>query len=450
LIHLSFKLKSNELLIYYTKITQTNQTAFTLPLQTGSTLSAGGVPMLQFGHNDQPKVLILYASYGDGHLQVARAIADAMKEQGNARTVMIDLMAESHPWLNELTRRFYRKSYTHMPSLYGWMYDFTRPMKHDSLFGGLLHSFGRDKIRRILDAERPDVVIHTFPSFALPELKKRGRPQPPSCAVVTDFDLHRRWVHPSIERYYVATEDMKTELVQLGIPDGNVQVSGIPLKGGFRSLLAASRVKSGSVFPASLALPARKAELFRRYGLEPELPVVLIMAGAEGCMPDLERICDSLLEEPGLQIALVCGRNAALQAEMEQAYSADPRFDRLNVYGFVEQMDELMTQSTCLLTKPGGVTLSEAIAAGLPMFAYRPVPGQEKQNALYLASKGALTIAYESDALINEIKGLLADPLRYAAMQTSVRQLQPAEPAADRLAMDILDRCLAWDSAVNI
>lgn len=404
--------------------------------------------MIQFGHNDQPKVLILYASYGDGHLQVARAIASAMEEQGNGRTVMIDLMAESHPWLNELTRRFYRKSYTHMPSLYGWMYDFTRPMKHDSLFGGLLHSFGRDKIRRILDAERPDVVIHTFPSFALPELKKRGRAQPPSYAVVTDYDLHRRWVHPSIERYYVATEDMKTELVQLGIPDDNVQVSGIPLKGGFRGLLAESQVKRGNAFPAPLPDPS--GTLYSRYGLEPGLPVVLIMAGAEGSMPDLESICDSLLEETELQIALVCGRNAALKADMELAYSADPRFDRLNVYGFVEQMHELMTLSTCLLTKPGGVTLSEAIAAGLPMFTYRPVPGQEKQNALYLASKGALTIAHEADTLIREIRGLLADPLRYAAMKACVRQLQPAEPSADRLAMDILSRCLAWDSAVNI
>ncbi len=411
--------------------------------------------MLQFGHNDQPKVLILYASYGDGHLQVARAITDAMEAQGNRRTVMIDLMAESHPWLNELTRRFYQKSYTRMPSLYGWMYDFTRPMKHDSLFGGILHSFGRDKIRRILAAEQPDVVIHTFPSFALPELKKKGTPHPPSYAVVTDFDLHRRWVHPSIERYYVATEDLKQELMQLGIPSATIQVSGIPLKAGFRCMLERESEAHSAAFSPLIAVNSSYAttaaeEHSIRYGLKPGLPVVLIMAGAEGVMPDLKSVCAGLLAEPGLQIALVCGRNAALKADMEVSFASDSRRERLHVFGFVDKMHELMSLSACLLTKPGGITLSEAIAAGLPMFTYRPVPGQEKQNALYLASKGALTIASEPDALIRGMLELLASPAKFAAMQHAVRLLQPAEPSADRLAADILELHTAWDRAVNI
>lgn len=135
--------------------------------------------MISVVNDSQPKLLILYASYGEGHLQVARAIKGAWEETGNYHTVMIDLMAESHPWLNELTRRFYLKSYSSMPSLYGWMYDFTKLMNHDSFFGSLLHSFGSDKIRRILEIEQPDIVLHTFPGFGLAETKRRNSPQPP-------------------------------------------------------------------------------------------------------------------------------------------------------------------------------------------------------------------------------------------------------------------------------
>ncbi|MBD2872892.1 MGDG synthase family glycosyltransferase [Paenibacillus arenilitoris] len=384
--------------------------------------------MNRFENNRQPKVLLLYASYGEGHLQVARAIKSALEERGNDRTVMIDLMAESHPWLNEMTRRFYLKSYTHMPSLYGWMYDFTRPMKHNSLFGGLLHSFGRDKIRRILEAERPDAVVHTFPFFALPGLKRRTRLMPPSYAVITDFDLHRRWVHPSIDRYYVATKDLKKELTQLGIPGGSVKVSGIPLKRGFRQTKATP-------------------ELYNRYGLRADRPVVLIMAGAQGVMPDVNRICEGLLQNPNVQIALVCGHNDQMKQQVEHRFRQLYGGSRLHVFGFVEQIHELMALSGCLITKPGGVTLSEAIAAGLPIFVYRPVPGQERQNALYLESKGAAIIANDPDELSMQILSLIGDPLRLTASRLCTRRLQASNAAADSIALDILSNLRIMDKA---
>lgn len=387
--------------------------------------------MIRFDNNPQPKLLILYASYGEGHLQVARAIKGALEELGNYRTVMVDLMAESHPLLNEVTRRFYLKSYTHLPSLYGWMYDSTRLMKHDSLFGSLLHSFGRDKIRRILREEQPDIVIHTFPSFALPELKRRKDYHPPSYAVITDFDLHRRWVHPSIERYYVATDDLKLELKHLGIPDSAIHVSGIPLKRGFRATAASS-------------------ELYERYKLQPNHPVVLIMAGAQGVMPDLSQICSGLLNDTNVQVALVCGRNLLLKNTIEKQFQAHNGASRLHVYGFIEPIHELMALSDCLITKPGGVTLSEAIASELPIFIYRPVPGQEKQNALYLESKGAAILANEANELTEQILKLVHDPLRLTLSKLSTKQLQASQTAADSIILDILSNLRIMEKAATL
>lgn len=385
-------------------------------------------------HDDnplQPKLLILYASYGEGHLQAARAIKGAWEELGNHRTVMVDLMAESHPWLNEMTRRFYLKSYTHMPSLYGWMYDFTRRMKHDSWFGGLLHSFGKDKIRRILTMEQPDIIMHTFPCFALGEPGQRKSPHPPSYAVITDFDLHRRWVHPSIDRYYVATEDLKKELTLLGIPGSAIQVSGIPLKRGF--------VATEASYP-----------LYDLYKLRPDRPVVLIMTGAQGVMPDVSHICSLLLQDDSIQIALVCGRNLPMKEAIQLQFRDHPEASRLQVYGYVESIHELMALSDCLVTKPGGVTLSEGIAAGLPIFIYKPVPGQEKQNALYLASKGAAVLSQDPNQLAENILKLVHDPLRLTVSRLSMKQLQVSQSAAESIVLDMLSNLRIMENTATL
>ncbi|MNZ45445.1 Processive diacylglycerol beta-glucosyltransferase [compost metagenome] len=387
--------------------------------------------MQRIDSRHQPKLLILYASYGEGHIQVARAIRDTLEAYGNNRTVLVDLMAESHPWLNAMTRSFYLKSYTYMPSLYGWVYNLTKPMKHNSMLGGLLHSFGRDKIKRILAEEQPDAVIHTFPFFALPELKKRTSLHPPSYVVITDFDLHGRWVHPSIERYYVATHDLKQELSMLDIPASSVLVSGIPLKRGFRAAAASS-------------------ELFARYQLQPDKPVVLMMAGAQGVMPDVAEICERLLQDSAVQIALVCGHNHQLKDKMSRLFQKHEHAGDLHVFGFIDQIHELMAISQCLITKPGGVTLSEAIAAGLPIFIYRPVPGQEKQNALYLEAKGAAAVAYSPERLSDEILKLMHDPMRLIGRKQSIRSLQPSHTAADAIVLDILSNIRIMEKASTL
>lgn len=363
-----------------------------------------------------PKLMILYASYGDGHLQAARAIRDALADRSMEQTVLVDLLAEAHPWINEMTRRVYMKSFTLLPGLYGWLYDRTKPMKHDSLFASWLHSFGRDRLRRILLSERPDAVIHTFPLMAMPAMKERIGLQIPSCSVVTDFDLHQRWVHPNIDRYYVPTEDMKRELISLGIQGSRICVSGIPLKRGFRTVTP-------------------NPELRAKYGLPAGKPVVLIMAGAQGLLPNITAIVDALLDQPALTVALVCGRNDTLAQTMRSRFEGHPEADRLRIFGFMDQIHEMMALATCLVTKPGGVTLSEALAAGLPIFIYRPVPGQERNNALYMEQKGAAVITHSPEQLSFEIMNLIHDPIRLMNSKKAILMLQRIN-AADTIALD--------------
>ncbi|NBD27511.1 MGDG synthase family glycosyltransferase [Paenibacillus glycinis] len=361
------------------------------------------------------KIMILYASYGDGHLQAARAISEAIEDRRLGEPMLVDLLAEAHPWINAMTRRVYMKSYSLIPGLYGWLYDRTKPMKHDSVFANWLHSFGRARLRRILLRQRPDAVIHTFPLLAMPALKKQIGLHIPTCTVVTDFDLHRRWVHPDIDRYYVPTEDMKHELHALGIPERRICVSGIPIKRGFRTTVVDPDMRAG-------------------YGFRVGSPVVLIMAGAQTLSAASDMILP-LIGHPNLTVAVVCGRNEALASALPEQFGEAASDGRLRVFGYVERMHELMALSACIVTKPGGVTLAESLSFGLPIFAYQPVPGQERNNARYLAGKAVAQLIQTPEQLAREIVALIHDPVLLMQHRVRARKLQYKE-AAETVALD--------------
>lgn len=365
-----------------------------------------------------PKVLLLYASFGDGHLQAARALQEAFESRGIGRMMMVDLLAEAHPWMNAVTKQLYAKSFTLLPELYGFVYDATRPMRHDSLFAQWLHSMGRAKLRSLLQLHRPDAVFHTFPLLAMPEARKQLGLHVPTYTVVTDFDLHGRWVHPDIDRYYVPTEDMRAELIGKRIPYPRICVSGIPLRRGFGGVTVSPPLRA-------------------KYGMPAGSQAVLVMAGAQGLMSDVHGLCGGLLAKPGPIVAVVCGRNAKLAESLREAFAEHPAGGRLRVFGYVEHIHELMALSACMVTKPGGLTLAEGLASGLPLFTPSPVPGQELRNARYLASCGAAVITHGTEELAGEILKLLGDPLRLKNMQQALARLG-RRYAADTIALDFL------------
>ncbi|CAM4423495.1 MGDG synthase family glycosyltransferase [Paenibacillus tarimensis] len=365
------------------------------------------------------KIMLVYASYGEGHLQAARALQAALEGRGIKQTVMVDLMAEAHPWISAFTRSFYMKSFTLLPGLYGWVYDTTRDMRHNSLFGDWLHSFGRSTMRRLLERERPDAVIHTFPMFVMPTLRSQSDIRKiPSCAVLTDFDLHGRWIHPGIDRLYVPTDDLKQEAIDRGMAADQICASGIPLKSGFDYIEP---------------LP----EYRERFGFTEDEPIVLIMAGAQGVMPDVASLCRRLLQHPGLSVALVCGRNAVLARSVRQSLGNAGYGSRLRIFDYVDRIHELMAISTCLVTKPGGITLAEGLAAGLPIFLYRPVPGQERRNAEYLSRMKAAVVCSRPQDLVGEIVKLIRQPDRLHTSKQALAALQKQQ-AAETIVTDFL------------
>ncbi|GAA0134647.1 diglucosyl diacylglycerol synthase [Paenibacillus sp. YSY-4.3] len=372
-----------------------------------------------------PKVLIMYASYGDGHYQASKALEASFHRSGITDVVLLDLMAEAHPFLNEMTKFVYMQSFKTMPMLYGWVYNATKDLQPDTSLLSVLNSLGMRKLEQAISSIEPDLIIHTFPQLAMPKLLKKTGLTLPLINIVTDFDLHGRWVHPGVDRYYVATNDLKEEVVRRGIPADRVLVSGIPLKPDF-----------------GLSRGMVTEQLCQ---LDPAKRTILIMAGAFGVMQGIRDICETLLSRESYQVIAVCGRNKELHRKLDQELGGHPNF---HLFGYISEVAQLMQLSHCIVTKPGGITLSEALVSRLPIFVYRPVPGQELNNALYLENKGIAHIAGDPETLIRQIDGLLMNEERLELVYQEIDHLRrPA--AAETIVKDIIEQWFTPASSVT-
>lgn len=379
-------------------------------------------------NRSSPRILILYASYGSGHLQAAHAIEAQLRRKGVRDVLLLDLMAEAHPFLYEMTKFLYMQSFKSFPYLYGWIYDKTKYMKPDSLFGTLLHRVGLTKLSRYLSREHPDLIIHTFPQVAISRPNRQSRQSIPVVTVLTDYDLHGRWLHPGVDRYYVPTDDIKREAEERGIPSERIIVSGIPLMPFFDL-----RQNGQDPEPSDIRLdPGRKT--------------VLLMGGAYGATQHCMEIGKRLECVPELQTVIICGRNKPLCEQLTAVFKDSPN---VHVLGYVERISSLMERSFCMVTKPGGITVSECIACGLPLFLYRPVPGQERGNALYLESKGAATISYDPEHLALQICHLLRNREALDSVKRRIGALSKPN-AAETIVNDLFANLLQTERELEL
>lgn len=365
--------------------------------------------------NQDLKILILYANYGDGHLQVSKALEECFLEKGIKRVQMIDLFGKAHPVMDALTRFAYIKSCSFSPHLYGWSYYLTQNMRYNKTPVKWVNFFGIGALKDIIRAEKPDAVINTFPMQAMPELRKQTGIDIPIFTVLTDFALHDRWIHPEIDKYFVANEELKAAIMNKGIPADHIKVTGIPLRKAF-------------------CQPYNRSAIYKRYGLDPAKKIVLIMAGAYGVLQSLKKMCQALLELDDTQILLVCGKNESLKEKIQASFEHNPR---LHIFGFIEHIQELMVVSTCMVTKAGGITLSEALALRVPVIVFRPLPGQEKENAFFLARQGAALIAEQIEGLVKQVRRVLDNERFMLQMKQAILALQKNN-ASETIVVDIL------------
>jgi processive 1,2-diacylglycerol beta-glucosyltransferase len=365
-------------------------------------------------------VLILSASAGAGHLRAAQAIERAFAQTNAAYAVQhIDTLEYTNPLFKRLYSKAYIDMVNKMPEVLGWLYDFyDNPAKDDRL------QVAFDKLNtrpfvKMLEKYQPEFTIctHFLPSEIISALIDKGTLRTRQAIVVTDFDIHAQWLCRNYAHYFVALEETRAHLQEMGVPADKVTVSGIPIDPVF-------------------AVAKERGAMRDKLGLRREGVVILISAGGFG-VGKIETLITPLLKlRHPAQIVAICGRNEELKGQLEQFASALPRSGKvaLKVVGYTTAMDEYMAASDLVVGKPGGLTTSEALARGLVFVVVSPIPGQEERNSDHLLEEGAALRCNNLPVLAYKIDKLLDDPARLEAMRANVRRIARPQAAHDIVA----------------
>ena len=351
---------------------------------------------------NKPKVLILTAKYGNGHVQVAKTLEDQCNKLGFQKVIVCNLYSESFPVFSEITQFLYLKSFSFGKQFYRLFYYGVDKIYNKRMMN-LYFKMGHKRLHEIVTSEQPDMIINTFPMIVVPEYRKKTGTVIPTFNVLTDFCLHRIWVHEDIDKYYVATNHVKEKLVKLGIHPSTVKVTGIPIRSQFEEEILSS-------------------EIYAKYNLDPDKKTLLIMAGAHGVLKNVKELCQSFISKSeDTQIVVICGNNTVLKESLEPLATSSP--EQFKALGYVERIDELYRIASCMITKPGGITLTEATALGVPVILYKPVPGQEKENAHFFEDNHAALIVNQVADITDEVHELLDDEKRLEQMKKNIRGL---------------------------
>ncbi len=334
-----------------------------------------------------PKILILTGSYGNGHLEVTRSLIAELNKRGITDIVTSDLFYEAHPILTNVTRKLYIKSFSKGQNIYGFLYYKSDYRLTDFRIDRMIDKYGYLRISQLMKENEFDLVINTFPMQALPIYKQRSKPETPFINVLTDFCLHTRWISDSIDYFFVACDSLKDELTATGINENKITISGIPIKEEF-------------YLHDKLSIPEKNST--------DQTKKLLISAGAHGVLKDLTQIIEELKAKEDLHITVVCGSNKLLFNKLMQEYQNNVN---ITILGYVSNMASLMNQSDIMVTKAGGISLSEALAIRIPLILTPAVPGQEKDNARFFEKEGMAIATKSEDEIAPAILALLKQPL---------------------------------------
>jgi processive 1,2-diacylglycerol beta-glucosyltransferase len=366
------------------------------------------------------KLLILSVSAGAGHVRAAQAVEAAAKAASSPLDAThLDLLTLVPAEFRRLYGQQYIKLVDRLPQLWSFLYSKSDRPSRDSLLGGLKRAVEKLNTRKLfaeIERLRPDAILatHFLPAELLSRSRSKGRKLPPVWVQVTDFDVHALWVHPHVDRYCVANEEVAFRLADRGVPREKISITGIPVMPQFTT-------------------PLQRADCARELGIDSGRFTVLMMAGGAG-VGSLDELAGRLLRLPDhLQLVALAGRNEELLSRLRKLAKAHP--GKLMPLGFTSTVERLMTAADLVVTKPGGLSVSECLAKGRPMLLVSPIPGQEERNADYLLEAGAAIKAVDAATLEFKLAALLAEPRRLRAMSEAAHRIARPHAAADVVAL---------------
>ncbi|NLP42381.1 MAG: glycosyltransferase [Veillonellaceae bacterium] len=366
------------------------------------------------------KVLFITAPIGSGHMRAAQAIMKKLESLSpGVDTKMANIFDFISPVLGDTILKGYLKVLEHFPLAYGMAYGWGNTNKAALLGREIVSRYISSRMERFLVNYAPDAIVctHATPAGMISHLARNGKVGVPSIAAVTDFTVHRLWAYPELDYYFVAHTKMRDDLAKWGISHERSQAIGIPVDQVFS------------------ALPC-KEEILTKLEMDKTLKTVLIMGGGAGVFP-MDRIVSACNQvDASFQMIVVAGNNKKMYKRLinNQVGFRCP----IKIFGFVDNIHELMAVADILISKPGGMTAAEAACRGLPMVIFRPIPGQEEANTRYLENKKAAIKANSPHDVQVLLKRLLVEqPQELTELKQNMYKLGHPE-AADTIARYIL------------
>ena len=371
------------------------------------------------------RVLILHVRAGAGHERAARAVAQAMKElDPHSEPMLHDALEFASVPMKYSYASTYNRLVARAPRVWGVVY-----RRSETPYRGFRQRW-RTRVtmwlcNRFLRAAmriKPDAILCTqfLPSEVFATLREQERLDIPVYTVITDFAIHPIWVYRGMDRYFVATQQVKDQLVDTGeVPPERIKVTGVPIDPKFAAPIAPEEAR------AALGLDPN-----------PDRPVFLLMGGGFGWGP-LAQMLEVVLSLPDrVQALVIAGRNTRLRRRLQER--ARSHTDRIKIHGFTDRVDQFMAASDVMVGKAGGLTVSEAMARGLPMIMFRPIPGQEERNCDFLQEAGAGVRVHDFEDLHYRLNHFLMHPEHLAVMRDAARKIGRPRSAADvaRLALE--------------
>ena len=355
----------------------------------------------------------MYISEVSGHHNATLAIEKAvMRLDPGAEISNINAFNYTNPVAEKIVNSIYMGIIKVAPGIWDYLYDNPRIVKKLEAAKKNVHKTNSPKLKKLFERLKPDAVVCTqaFPCGMVADYKQTYGSNLPLFAVLTDYVPHSYWIYGGVDCYITPSEDVSLRLIRKGVPSGKVKSLGIPFDPKFNDALD-------------------KESIFRKHKLSPGIPTLLIMGGGQGLGP-IKKIVKSLEKiNREIQEIVVTGTNKKLYNSLLRKVRKYKK--KIIVFGYTQNINELMYISDIVISKPGGVTTSEVLAKAKPMIIVKPLPGQEANNTAYLTQKGA-ALKIEDPREINlVIEDLLENPHKLSQLREAARQISKPNASLD-------------------
>ncbi|UWG96936.1 glycosyltransferase [Dehalobacter sp. DCM] len=356
-------------------------------------------------------ILIFSSQYGEGHFQAGEALTETLR-MNSASIEAKHLDFGSFFFIKDyVLRKAYSTMIKKTPKLWRVIFEKTSSITAEDC-RKIAKGMEKKKVLDQIWRYEPEVIVstHFIPAAIMGELKLKGLINVPLVTVVTDYLVHGLWIHSGTDKYIVGDKNVGKRLMDAGVATEKIMPTGIPIRPSFSQSVSKTAAR-------------------QKLALKADGKTILVMGLNGKPVSSVEEIRDilyTLSAEISAQFLVVCGSNKELYSELKKNIVEDKLGVKL--FGHVENVQELMAASDLLITKGGALTISEAIAMGLPMLMYKPIPGHEKGNALFIEAGGAGKMVETTDELIASVVEWVNHPEQLVQMSLAARRVLPANP----------------------